>query len=124
MTSFISNTNFNEIAFVAPELKQVLETQSQAKNQGINFKYSESGDVYSFGVLLFMMVTLTCDPFTLSNSLTAPDKCTFEEHLKKQILLLPVKEKYSSKMINLIVKSLNAKPAKRASVKQLMSLLQ
>jgi serine/threonine protein kinase len=111
------------IAFLSPEFRNFLRNDSFSSKQNIDYQFSEFDDVYSFGILIYMMVTLTYDSDSMFNFLKAPSSRSFEAYLAEQLKSLFSSEKYSQRIINLIVRALHPNIKQRATVKQLMTLL-
>jgi serine/threonine protein kinase len=110
--------------FVAPECKDYLKANSQKIGNNNVFKIRKKSDVYSFGVLLYMITVLIHDPEELSTVLSAPlSRVNFPDHLVEHLEALPTKQNYRPKIIPLIVRALNPVPGKRASVKELLSVI-
>jgi hypothetical protein len=103
---------------VSPECKNYLLTSSITFDDTPQFKFTEMGDVYSFGVLLYMLVALVSDPFLITNSHVLPNQ-TFS--LPNEILM---KRNYSPLINNLLFEALHPDPEKRAAIKQLIALVE
>lgn len=107
-------------AFVPPECKAYI---SSGLPNTTEYKTSEKVDVYSFGVLVLMMLTYAYNPITISNILNIPKSMDFAQQLRNKIKCFPSARKYTTKLIDLAVKALHPDPEKRASVSQLMQYI-
>lgn len=88
----------------------------------MTYQYSEKDDVYSFGILLFMMTTLLLEPEIISGSLMVQKTKMLQEHLAEQIDALNNTADSLLDIISIIAKALDPNPANRASLKELAAI--
>jgi serine/threonine protein kinase len=112
-----------DIAFVAPECKLFLLSKSRFSRRSLAFTSTKKCDIYSIGVLIFMMITLMTDATSVSNALTIPKSKNFSEHIRELIETISRYQKYSNKLIQLLQKALEPNSSERSDVVQLKSLL-
>lgn len=108
-------------AFVAPEYKLAL-----IANEFESTKLSEKGDVYSIGVIVFILMTLMTDRLHLANFFLAPkskNHMAYLVHLKDQITSMTSSANYSKELVNISVQMLHPSPERRPSIKQLIDRL-
>jgi serine/threonine protein kinase len=68
-------------------------------------------------------LTYAYNPITISNILNIPKTVDFAQQLRNKIKCFPSARQYTTKLIDLAVKSLHPDPEKRASVSQLMQYI-
>lgn len=69
------------------------------------------------------MATLTYDFDAIFKALTISKSKNFDSHIKEVIQAIPARQKYSSKLVTLLQKTLKENPSSRARKSDLKSLL-
>jgi serine/threonine protein kinase len=109
--------------FVSPEFKEYVVSFCHSNNSEMTYQYSEKDDVYSFGILLFMMTTLLLEPEIISGSLMVQKTKMLQEHIAEQIDALNSTANSLSDIISIIAKAVDPNPANRATLKELAAIL-
>lgn len=70
------------------------------------------------------MITFIHDPNEISLTLDMSNVKNFEIGLRERIQSIPSAQKYSKKLMDLVLKALDPNPARRATIKQLIALIE
>jgi serine/threonine protein kinase len=89
----------------------------------MTYECTEKGDIYSFGVLLFMMITYIYETDVLLNVLKGPSSKRHKTYIREYIGSSPSAQIYSSKLIDTLFKALHPNPERRPNVSQLIANL-
>jgi serine/threonine protein kinase len=110
--------------FVSPECKAFLESNSDVRTYvGNDYIHTEKGDIYSFGVLLFMLISLYYEPISLCDTLDATNVSEYGLHLAEQLEIAISPREVRGSLFKLLLAALEPNPEKRASVKQLVIMI-
>jgi serine/threonine protein kinase len=109
---------------VSPECKAFLESNSDVRTYvGNDYIHTEKGDIYSFGVLLFMLISLYYEPISLCDTLDATNVSEYGLHLAEQLEIAISPREVRGSLFKLLLAALEPNPEKRASVKQLVIMI-
>jgi hypothetical protein len=107
-------------AFVSPECKEFIRSQSQNNGEIGVYCVSEKEDIYSIGVLVYMMVTLTYDLTSLSKDLTVSTSNNFETYMIQHIGAVFSANRYSSFVLSFLIGMLHPNPDRRLDIENIM----
>jgi serine/threonine protein kinase len=115
---FLTKPNIKKV-FVSPECKKYIS--SGALNQ--DYKYYQNGDIYSFGMILYMMISRSINPNLFLDLFDICEIESYEAYMMERIQKSLILGNYSTKLIYFITRALHPDPEKRASLEELVSLL-